>query len=353
MKTLTYQKIQPYIEKKLISEQIHPEDPNVRIFNYTQKAQFEKAWDEVTMNCRGLIMNIKTGEILARPFPKFFNYGEHTAKELPIPNEIPIVTDKLDGSLGIMYTLNGKTWIATRGAFLSEQAVWATEWWRKNKGDEPYGNATTHLFEIIYPANRIVVNYDFQGLVHIASIDTKTGLQVDAMMPVRTVKKIPFNNLEDLAKIDLPNSEGFVIYYPSANLRLKIKFPEYVRLHKLVTGVSEIAIWEHLREGNALDDLLDKVPDEFFNWVKSVQKRLTGEFTQIYGRAGIAMLEAMRLGTRKEQALLIMKDYKDISGIVFSVLDAKTPKDEKKFKDDIWRKIRPHGNSQFKTDLDL
>lgn len=72
MKKIDYQTIKPYIEKKLISEQAHPENPDVRIFNYTQTCQFDKKWDEVTMQCRGLIMNIKTGEILARPFPNFF-----------------------------------------------------------------------------------------------------------------------------------------------------------------------------------------------------------------------------------------------------------------------------------------
>jgi len=74
---MKYEELKPYIEKKLISEQIHPEDSNVRIFNYTQDCQFQKAWDDITMQCRGLIMNIQTDEIIARPFRKFFNYSEH------------------------------------------------------------------------------------------------------------------------------------------------------------------------------------------------------------------------------------------------------------------------------------
>ena len=129
---ITYEQIKPYIDKKLVGMGFHPENPDVRIFNYTQQCQFDKAWDDITKQCRGLILNVKTGEVLARPFPKFFNYGEHVEKGWPIPTETPEVYEKLDGSLGILYYLNGKPWIATRGSFTSDQAVWATNWWRKN-----------------------------------------------------------------------------------------------------------------------------------------------------------------------------------------------------------------------------
>ena len=60
---ITYEDIKPYIEKGLISEQSHPEDENVRVFNYTHACQYEKAWDKITNQCRGLIMNIKNGDI--------------------------------------------------------------------------------------------------------------------------------------------------------------------------------------------------------------------------------------------------------------------------------------------------
>ena len=346
---ITYEQIKPYIEKKLISEQAHPEDNDVRIFNYTQHCQFERAWDDITTQCRGLIMNIKTGEILARPFRKFYNYGEHIDKGESIPEGMPQITEKLDGSLGIMYTLNGKTWIATRGAFMSEQAVWATEWWRDNKGDEPYGNDTTHLFEIIYPANRIIVNYDFEGLVHLASLDTKTGLPVDSMMPVKSAMRIRVDDFEELLKMDEPNSEGFVVYWPNEDIRMKIKFPEYVRLHKLVTGVSEIAIWEHLKEGKSLDDLLDKVPDEFFKWVESVEKRLRNDFAKLWGEAMFANEIIPTSWDRKDKALKIMKHYKHISGVVFSLLDG----EDKRAVQQVWKMVRPHGNSQFKNDVDI
>ena len=42
------EKIKQYVEQGLISENIHPEDENVRIYNYTPEVQFDRKWDDVT-----------------------------------------------------------------------------------------------------------------------------------------------------------------------------------------------------------------------------------------------------------------------------------------------------------------
>lgn len=347
---MRYEQIKPYIEKGLVSEQSHPLDPNVKIFNYTQTCQFSKAWDEVTTQCRGLIMNVETGEILARPFRKFFNFGEYAGE---IPTEKPIITKKLDGSLGIMYTLQGKTWIATRGSFTSDQAQWATRWWRENKGDEPYGNEVTHLFEIIYPENRIVVSYDFAGLVHLTSVRTETGEDLpDEIIPVHKADRIDAEDWQALKNLNTPNEEGFVLTWPN-KLRLKVKFEEYVRLHRIVTGVSEIAIWEMLRDGKPTSEFLEKVPDEFMKWFEGVVTRLKGQYAEIEKEAvdhfaritdlmGSALVGG---GSRKEWAEQIQRMKNP--GLGFSMLD------KKDYSTAIWRMVRPHGQSIFKTDIDL
>lgn len=343
-----YEKIKPYIEKKLISENVHPENEDVRIFNYTQHCQFEGAWDEVTVQCRGLIMNVKTGEILARPFQKFFNYQEHVAKGWVIPTSKPVVTEKLDGSLGILYWLNGKPWIATRGSFVSEQAQWATNYFRTYADRTGLTNdGWTHLFEIIYPANRIVVNYDYSDLVYLVSINTVNGFSLSIDYPFRKVKNIPNDDVQNLLKLDEPNSEGFVLFYPLENIRMKIKFPEYVRLHKIITGVSEIGIWEILKDDpKKLQELIDKVPDEFFQWVKKVSMSLISRYEDILGECFKAniMMDLEVGDTRKEKALFIQQQK--YPSVMFAMLDKKDPKDI------IWKMLRPHGQSQFKVDID-
>ena len=354
MKTITYNEILPYLANKLINEQVHPDNENIRIFNYTQECQFSRKWDDITMQCRGLIMDISTGEILARPFPKFFNYDEHLSLGGSIPNETPVITDKMDGSLGIMYTLNGKTWIATRGSFMSDQAQWATAWWRENKGDEPYGNEITHLFEIIYPENRIVVNYNFSGLIHLASLETATGRTVESGMPVTKVKTLsPYLEIDYIKSLDTENEEGVVIHYPLSDLRLKVKFSNYVKLHKIMTGLSEIGIWELLQE-KGLDlspaEVAQDVPDEFFAWLESVMNNLKSAYGSIEADAleeykAVTALLSRPDTTRKECAALITKFKAPPIG--FALLDGKD------YKHIIFRMIRPRGSNTFKVDTEI
>jgi RNA ligase len=115
------------------------------IWNYTVKCQYERAWDEVTMQARGLI-TLPNGEIIAKPFKKFLNLDEHQG-DLPLePFE---VYEKYDGSLGIVFFYDGTWQIATRGSFESEQAKEGKkilDTLDTSVLDKEY----TYLFEIIY-----------------------------------------------------------------------------------------------------------------------------------------------------------------------------------------------------------
>jgi hypothetical protein len=351
-KNLTYGDIIPYVDQGLVTEVAHPEKPTVKIFNYTPECQFDRKWDNVTLQCRGLIMDISTGEILARPLPKFFNYEEYIEMGGQIPTEDPIVTDKLDGSLGILYQLNGKMWIATRGSFTSDQAIWATDWWRNNMSDELYDNATTHLFEIIFDANRIVLKYDFEGLVYLGSVDTQTGVsnQTLEFPGIRNVEHYPFTSVEELAKLNLTNREGYVLFYEKADLRVKIKFEDYVRLHKIVTGLSEKGLWELLQE-KGLDvspqEVIQDVPDEFFAWMEFKLNKLKTDFLSIEEAANYQykMVERLYPNDRKQQAIWITR-MSAIPAVVFAMLNGK---DYKKI---IFKMIKPKGSNTFAINND-
>ncbi len=223
-----------YIDGGLVAEQFHSSAPLV-IYNYTPKCQFSKAWDEVTLMCRGLIVNTETHEIVARPFSKFFNYDEHISMGMSLPSEVPVIWKKLDGSLGIMYWVGDVPFIATRGSFKSEQAIWATNWlWENIKGWNKFDKRATYLFEIIYPQNRIVVNYDFSGLVLLGVQWNETGQPaVGTLFPgnMRTAVQVPYASQPELKALNTKNEEGFVCHFPNSNVRVKIKFEDYVKLH--------------------------------------------------------------------------------------------------------------------------
>ena len=66
-----------YLKAGWVQVQHHQEFP-LDIYNYTRATVHENKWDAVTSKCRGIIVNRDTGEIVARPFEKFHNYGSTT-----------------------------------------------------------------------------------------------------------------------------------------------------------------------------------------------------------------------------------------------------------------------------------
>lgn len=332
-----------YIDSGLVTEREHPTFPLV-IYNYTPECQFSKAWDEITLQCRGLIVHKETREIIARPFPKFFNYEEHIAFNMPIPNEIPNVYDKMDGSLGILYFWDNKPYIATRGSFDSIQARWANEW-LKDKDWSNLNKDFTYLFEIIYPENRIVLSYDFSGLILLSIIHTETGETYTTYLfphQVQLVKTYDFTSFEQLKALNLENKEGFVLHYPIADVRIKIKFEDYIKLHKIMTGLSQIGIWEMLKDGK--NPFAQDIPDEMHSWLKGIVDDLTAKFLAIETEARQSCEIARLLPTRKEQALSINRHR--YPSIAFSMLD------HKNWQASIWKIIRPKGQSTFRVDSD-
>lgn len=332
-----------YIDSGLISERFHPSFP-LAIYNYTSLTQYSQAWDEVTMVCRGLIVHTETQEIIARPFPKFFNYEEHVGAGREIPNERPRVFAKLDGSLGILYWWGQKPYIATRGSFDSPQAVWATEYLQKTIGSGLEETEATHLFEIIGPQNRIVVQYKEAGLIYLGSTLPwgGSGILFPCYQDFPIAEEYPFTSAEELSRLNTKNEEGFVLWYPKSDLRLKIKFEDYKRLHKLYTGLNSIAVWEWLRDG--VDPFAQDVPDEMNPWLESVVDRLRLSFNKIEYESEKNLEGAHGLPTRKEQAIHIKGGTHP--SVAFAMLDGKD------YSKAIWRMLRPKGVEVFRTDID-
>lgn len=255
-----------YIERGYIVKQDHPTLP-LSIYNYSRTCQYEGRWDDITLNMRGTILDSE-GNIVARSFPKFFNMEE--MKE--IPNQPFTVYEKMDGSLGIVFYYNGEWHLASKGSFTSEQAIKGKE--MLDKYDTSRMNKHyTYLFEIIYKENRIVLDYDFEDLVLLSVIDYETGAEpslahIDTL-DFRVVKQyFSIADYKELKSMIKNNQEGFVVRFNNGT-RMKIKGEEYVRLHRILTGLSNVDIWEILNKGEDIEKYLEKVPDEFDKWVRN------------------------------------------------------------------------------------
>jgi len=319
-----------------IREQHHPTEP-LAILNYTEACAYHNAWTHATLTCRGLIYRTDTRQVVARPFPKFFNYGQPGAPTLDLHGPA-VVTDKADGSLGILYPLPSGGWaIATRGSFTSDQARHATDLWNARYADSFHpSDGVTHLFEIIYPGNRIVVDYaDLNDLVLLGSVDIASGATRSATSAPPgwygpTVESMPYTSLaEALAAPPRPNREGMVVHCPATDQRIKIKQDDYVALHRIVTGLNARVVWQHLVDGKPLDDLVAPLPDEFHPWcndiaaqiAQAVEQRVT-QIEKAYGE----LVGALPDGFNRKQfaeaavphpdkwAMFLLLDGRDIRG---------------------------------------
>jgi RNA ligase len=338
------EKLERYYEDGLLLKQTHPVH-DLTIWNYSPKVQYDRLWDEITLQCRGLVTNSK-GEIVARPFKKFFNYEEYleNAPEM-IPNEPFDVFEKMDGSLGILFNYKNDWILCTRGSFTSDQSVKGTQ--ILNEYDvNVLEKSFTYLLEIIYPENRIVVSYEKEMLVLLGAIKTSTGDEMGHYNLTKCSKITGFplvkkyNGISDytfVKGIINDNQEGFVIRFDSG-FRMKIKGDEYCRLHRILTNISNRDIWEYLKDNKSLDEIIEKVPDEFYNWVKNTIRDFENKFEEILGQ--------------------VITDYWDIETALIdeqSKLGENMVYDEreysKRFADEAFKKKYPHFLFSYRKEL--
>lgn len=285
-----------HLESGMLRRQPHP-NQSYAILNYTQACQYAGVWDFITLSCRGLVYDPYTGEIVARGFGKFFNHGQPGAPTIGLDDSV-LVTDKHDGSLGIIVPgRDGRApFVATRGSFVSEQAVHATMLLNIRHRTFRPPEGITALVEIVYPGNRIVVDYaEMDDLILIG------GQPLDGSRPIPSATMAALTGwsgpvaetlhvgsfAEALALPTRPNAEGVVVHNLNTGDMVKIKYEEYVRLHKLVSGLNARTVWEHLsvHDRSGLDDplaaLVDTLPDEFHDWVRQVGAGLRDRYDEI------------------------------------------------------------------------
>lgn len=385
---LRMDRVKELIESGYLRERSHPLYPQLRTLGYTEKSQWERVWTPETETCRGLIYDNDTRMVLARPFRKFFNYSEMKEKVDGLPlNEPVLVSDKMDGSLGILFVnpYSERIEVATRGSFDSDQARWATEWLQRelaNPESPWYGWSSpcgaTCLAEIIVPWNRIVCDYkDREDLVYLGCVGIDTGTETGPGQFGVAVVRWPGSVTEVMEYDELSTAllappragaEGLVVQVlnqPQIG-KIKLKQEDYVRLHKIITGLSDKAVWEHLSGGGSIEELFADVPDEFHEWLDTTAAALWDKYDSLYGEAqdvfiricsqmageeteDLELLQRAELGLkaaradkegRKDFAIRLNK-YAAGNGpdksLVFGLLD------DKDISIAIWKKLRPVG----------
>lgn len=350
LEKIDWKVLNDYVDNNLIIANKHPEY-DIWILNYSPKVQSKRFWDDYTLSCRGLIIDTE-GNILARPFQKFKNYEEYQPSEIDWSQDFDVF-EKMDGSLIVLFYYEPRmTWIvASRGSFISEQCIEAQKMFNISDYDKLRTDCT-YLFEVIYPENRIVVDYgDRREVVLLTRIETKSGVELyyedlkstysKYFTVVKRFELKSFSEIKQMMEKGEDNKEGFVIRFFSG-FRIKMKYAEYVRLHGILTNVSNLTVWEHLMNNYDFDALLDRVPDEMFTWLYKIVNEIKFNFNEIERQAlkeFVRIYHVNGITGRKEFAAEAQKS--EYRSILFKLYD------KKQYDEIIWKLVRPAFSKPF------
>lgn len=337
----------PILYKKLLKE-VEKGNVNVSragdlaIFKYTQDCHIKGRWNDVNRQARGIIFR-DDGTVVARPFPKFFNLGEVSesmVENLPWHEEVEIY-EKVDGSCGIGYWTDeyGEWRLATPGSMESEQAVRGSAILNLHYDWSALPINCTPVFEIIYPDNRIVVDYKGETFLSLLAIFELSGEEWHPRRVDQIAEKCGFRrprryNVDLRGSIPFEeNHEGYVARFASG-LRIKVKSPAYLRVHRLLNYMSPKGVIDLIR-GKEYGITLLQLPqgiqkdfDDIRAYVQNLHDQIANEARDVYDRVPKGV-------TRKEQALFIQGHAKnERCGLVFGLLD------NKDIKDSVWKLVQ-------------
>jgi RNA ligase len=332
--------------EKLVTENVGQD--GLRLYCYSEMTVYDRQWNDITMLARGIILDPEARRVVATPFPKFFNVGERLDS---IPDLAFETFEKLDGSLIILFHHKGEWRTATKGSLGSEQAKWAARW-ITGHDLSCLDKETTYLAEAIYPENRIVVHYQHTGLVLLGAYQGDgTEASYDDLLCLgerlgwRVAKRHSFAAVSDLlalAKTLPPTEEGFVLRF-SNGLRLKVKGDEYCRIHRMVSRLTPLAMWEALQAGDDLGTVRKQLPEEFWadfdNIIAILQRQIEDLVAAVKSEANkVAGLSDKDIGLRLDafpaEVRRFIFPFRKSGG---NLLDGRT-------RDLVFRTIRPDGN---------
>lgn len=289
-------KLEDYMKALELNQVFSCEDEHFIGFKYNAPCVYFKHWNDTTLNARGIVFDKETGEIVARPFYKFFNYHELINGEGQRTEILDMMTacgfvfdrsqsfrvmDKLDGSLGIMFwDKYADTFrIKTGGSFASDQAVWAQQWIDEHFDKEVLAvmpHDLTYCFEIIYNADVHPIHYDFEGVVLLGIVQNKTGFEepldyvtaTARMLGVRSAEVVEFKTFDEVIPYAtaLPNTkEGVVVTFENG-FKCKIKGKEFLDLQRTFHNLTPQYVYDNFDWTNPnqpyTDAFKETVPEE-------------------------------------------------------------------------------------------
>lgn len=353
-------KLNEHIKNGYVASRKHPE-LELWILSYTKKATLDWFWDDVIIKCRGLIIDAEWN-IISRAFEKFFDVATQERPETwlyNLPQTQPVVLDKIDGNLGILYDLNGHTGVASKGSFDSPHARWATDWYKKRCPNPIWLEGHTPVFEMICEDVQVhPVSYGGTNeLILTALINTETGEEADyntlyhyAYLNGLKVPTIYGKSVGDALSDNPENAEGYVLSWPRPGqtpLKVKVKFDSFREARKLFYQATPKDIIKALRENDwgKLNTLFKHKNRAVATRAQDAADKARKAFTFLYEEA-LDRVSVVRLhGLSRSDAAKFFKDTPHLVAICFAVLNAKDPAPY------VWNAVEKHIDDFIKVDV--
>ena len=317
---------------------------------------------ELVRECRGIILDEDTLEVICHPFNKFGNYGESYCPDIDWKS--CYVTEKLDGSLvklsrigdNILWSTNGTidaykaplveqigciaksfgelAWYAILENYCKARDLSVSDCidpdivkdWLKSIIKPGY----TYMFELTSPYNKVVVTWHKTELHFIGCRDNESGQEIffgdHELSKIFDIPKIfPLRSVDECVKaaseLDV-NAEGYVVVDKNFN-RVKIKSPTYVALHHMRNnGVLSYERGIEIVRGNELGEVLTYFPEfkPHLDKIKNAYDSLIASLNESW--LAYNQLDPFIIETRIDKAIWIQKNFK-VPAVGFMLIDDK------------------------------
>lgn len=326
------------------------------LYNYTDKCTYEGKWSKHTLNARGTVYELSTGRVVARAFPKFFNFSElqPIKQKMVLKSQSFETFEKMDGSLGIVYYYDGEWRVNTRGSFKSDQAVKGKQMLDVMLQQGLLVNEDcTFLVEIIYPQNKIIVNYgQEEKLTLLACFSTEDGTELKLNYNFELIfdnayftlpEKSDFNSIttlqSHLATLD-HTEEGYVVRLEDGS-RVKFKSKAYLDVARLKGNMTPLAFWKCMEMGKVKVDFIEQLPEEFREEADKLMKQIEEKYRHLSMQLSIEFkANFISESTTRKDIGIISKEKGLNSGAMFAILDGKVDVLDKI----VMKNIRPFAN---------
>jgi RNA ligase len=297
----------------------------------------------IRRECRGIIFDTATGDIIRRPFHKFFNVNEReeTQDHAVDLSRGHAILEKLDGSMIAPFIVNGEMiWGTKMGAtdvakpvekFIeahSEYRIYAK--FMLSRGYTP-------IFEWCSRKQRIVLDYSEDQLILTAIRDVVSGryMSRDLMIINAENYNIPVVRTWDIGLQmdnktmnsfvsyvrDLEDLEGFVVRFDDGHM-IKLKCDWYVQIHKAKEAILQDRNIVELILDDKLDDIKAHLPAEDRDRLTYFESQINSRIIDKAAHLSDATNREQYMGDRKYFALNRAQEYNSYSkAIVFALWD--------------------------------